>query len=41
LLLVAAFFFANQGGGDTEGGTPSIQGEQQKIDYGYVCLKIE
>lgn len=32
LLVVAAFFFANQDGG----GTPSIQVDQQKIDYGYV-----
>ncbi len=35
LLLIAAFFFANQGG-DTGGGTPSIQVDQQNIDYGYV-----
>lgn len=34
LLLVAAFFLARQGGGG--GGTPSIQIDQQKIDYGYV-----
>lgn len=33
LLLVAAFFFARQGGG---GGTPSIQVDEQRIDYGYV-----
>ena len=32
-LLVAAFFFARQGGG---GGTPSIQVDEQTIDYGYV-----
>ena len=32
LLLIAAFFLARQGGG----GTPSIQVDQQKIDYGYV-----
>jgi hypothetical protein len=32
LLLIAAFFFANWDGG----GTPSIQVDQQKIDYGYV-----
>ncbi len=35
LLLIAAFFFANQGG-DTGGGTPSVKVDQQKIDYGYV-----
>ncbi len=35
LLLIAAFFFANQGR-DTEDGTPAIQVDQQKIDYGYV-----
>jgi len=34
LLLVAAFFFARQGGGSA--GTPAIQVDQQKIDYGYV-----
>lgn len=33
LLLIAAFFFTSQGGGD---GTPSIQVDRQKIDYGYV-----
>lgn len=33
LLLVAAFFLARQGGG---GGTPSIQVDQERIDYGYV-----
>ena len=33
LLLVAAFFLARQGGG---GGTPSIQVDEQRIDYGYV-----
>jgi hypothetical protein len=33
LLVVAAFFFATQGDG---GGAPSIQADQQKIDYGYV-----
>lgn len=32
LLVIAAFFFANQDGG----GTPAIQVDQQKIDYGYV-----
>jgi hypothetical protein len=35
LLLMAAFFFATRGG-DNGGGTPSIQVDQQKIDYGYV-----
>ncbi len=35
LLLIFAFFFANQGG-DSGGGTPAIQVDQQKIDYGYV-----
>jgi hypothetical protein len=32
LLVIAAFFFANQDGG----GTPVMQVDQQKIDYGYV-----
>jgi hypothetical protein len=32
LLLVAAFFLSRQG----NGGTPAIQVDQQKIDYGYV-----
>jgi hypothetical protein len=32
LLVIAAFFFASQDGG----GTPSIQVDQQNIDYGYV-----
>lgn len=35
LLLIAAFFLANRGGGDS-GGTPSLKVDQQKIDYGYV-----
>ena len=35
LLIIAAFFFANQGGRDG-GGTPSIAVDQEKIDYGYV-----
>ncbi len=35
LLLIAAFFFANQSA-DSGGGTPSIQVDQQNIDYGYV-----
>jgi hypothetical protein len=34
LLLVAAFFFAREGGGNN--GTPAIEVDQQKIDYGYV-----
>ena len=34
LLLIATFFFANRGG--DSGGTPSIQVNQQKFDYGYV-----
>ncbi len=36
LLLAAAFLFANRNSGDDGGGTPSIQVDQQKIDYGYV-----
>lgn len=36
LLLVAAFLFARQEEG---GGTPSIQVDQQKIDFGYVKLE--
>jgi len=32
LLVIAAFFFTTQDGG----GTPSIQVDQQEIDYGYV-----
>jgi hypothetical protein len=35
LLLVAAFFLSRQGGGS---GTPSIQVDEQKIDYGYVAF---
>ena len=34
LLLIAAFFFTSRGGDG--GGTPSIQMDQQNIDYGYV-----
>jgi hypothetical protein len=34
LLVVAALFFASQAGNG--GGTPSIQVDQQKIDYGFV-----
>jgi len=33
LLLLAAFFLARQGG---SGGTPSVEVDQQKIEYGYV-----
>ena len=33
LLLIAAVLFARSGGG---GGTPSIQVDQDKIDYGFV-----
>jgi hypothetical protein len=35
LVIVAAFLFANQGGGDASG-TPVITVDQEKIDYGYV-----
>jgi len=34
LLLLAAFFLARQGG--SGGGKPSVQVDQQRIDYGYV-----
>jgi hypothetical protein len=34
LLIITAFFLANQGG--SGGGTPSIAVDQQKIDYGDV-----
>lgn len=34
LLLLAAFLFARTGG--SSGGTPSINVDQNKIDYGYV-----
>lgn len=33
LLIIAAFFFAGQGG---NGGTPTIAVDQQSIDYGNV-----
>ena len=33
-MILAAFFFARQGGGS--GGTPAITVDQRKIDYGYV-----
>ena len=39
LLIVAAFFFANQGGDGS--GTPSIAVDQQKIDYGDVKFNVE
>ncbi len=39
LLLVAAFFFANQG--KDGGGTPSIEVDLQKIDYGDVKFGVE
>ncbi|MBI5953642.1 MAG: hypothetical protein HY865_18465 [Chloroflexi bacterium] len=38
LLIVAAFFFANQSG--DSGGTPSIAVDQQKIDYGDVKFGV-
>ena len=38
LLIVAAFFFANQG--KDGGGTPSIVVDQQKIDYGDVKFNV-
>jgi len=39
LLIVAAFFFANQSGDGS--GTPSIAVDQQKIDYGDVKFNVE
>ena len=39
LLLIAAFFIANQGGSD--GGAPTIAVDQQKIDYGDVKFGVE
>ena len=39
LLIIAAFFFVNQGGDN--GGTPSIAVDQQKIDYGDVKFNVE
>lgn len=39
-ILVAAFLFARQGGGDG-GGTPSIAVDHQQIDYGDVKFGIE
>jgi multidrug efflux pump subunit AcrA (membrane-fusion protein) len=38
LLVAAVFIFANQGGSD--GGTPSIAVDQQKIDYGDVKFGV-
>ncbi len=38
LLLAAVFLFANRSGGDDGGGTPSIQVDQQTIDYGHVAF---
>ncbi len=38
LLIVAAFFFANQGG---DGGTPAIAVDQQRINYGDVKFNVE
>lgn len=40
LLIAAVFLFANQGGGDDGGGTPSIAVDQQKIDYGDVKFGV-
>ncbi len=40
LLIAAAFYLANQDGGD-DGGTPSIAVDQQKIDYGDVKFNVE
>jgi len=39
LLIIAAFFFARQGNGDG-GGTPSINVDRQKIDYGDVKFGV-
>ena len=38
LLIIAAFFLANQSGDG--GGTPSIAVDQQKIDYGDVKFGV-
>ena len=38
LLIIAAFFLANQGG--DSGGTPFITVDQQKIDYGDVKFGV-
>jgi hypothetical protein len=40
LLIIVAFFLANQGGSD-DGGIPSIAVDQQKIDYGDVKFGVE
>ncbi|GAB1471715.1 hypothetical protein MASR2M66_25930 [Chloroflexota bacterium] len=40
LLVITAFLFARQGGGDG-GGTPSIAVDQQRIDYGDVNFNVE
>ena len=39
LLIVAAFFFANQSGDGS--GTPSIAVDQEKLDYGDVKFNVE
>ena len=39
LLIITAFFFANQNG--NSGGTPSIVVDQQRIDYGDVKFGVE
>jgi hypothetical protein len=39
MLVIAAFLFARQGGGDG-GGTPSIAVDQQQIDYGDVKFGV-
>jgi len=39
LLVIAAFFFANRGGGEGDG-DPSIVVGQQKIDYGDVKFGV-
>lgn len=40
LLIVAAFYFANQDSADS-GGTPSIAVDQRSIDYGDVKFNVE
>ena len=37
LLVIAAFFFANQDGS----GTPAIKVDQEKIDYGYIQYGVQ
>ena len=39
MLVLAAFLFARQGGGDG-GGTPAIAVDQQQIDYGDVKFGV-